>query len=57
MELQKLGNSSGPGPAVVERQRVCSWTVKNEMRGVVGLVPTSAAGRILDSAISREIRV
>ena len=64
MEPQKLGNSPGPGTEVVERQkiakeratqRVCSWTVHNEMRGALGWVSTSAAGRILDSANPREI--
>ena len=43
MEPQMPGNSQGPGPVVVERpktdkeraaQRVRSWTVQNEMRGV-----------------------
>ena len=43
MEPQKPGNSTGPGTEVVERQqiakeraaqRVRSWTVQNEMRGV-----------------------
>ena len=43
MELQKSGNSKGPGTEVVERQqiakeretqRVRSWTVQNEMRNV-----------------------
>ena len=34
-------------------QRVRSWTVQNEMRGVLGRV---SAGRILDSANPREIR-
>ena len=52
MEPQKLGNSPGPGPKVVERQkvvkeravqRVRSWTVQNEMRGVLGRVYTGAA--------------
>ena len=37
------------------RQRVRSWTVQNEMRGVLGRVSTGAAGRILDSANTREI--
>ena len=37
------------------RQRVRSWTVQNEMRGVLGRVSTGAAGRILDSANLREI--
>ena len=64
MEPQKPGNSQGPGPEVVERQRfakeramqrVLSWTVQNEMRGVLGRVSTSAA-RIIDSANSREIK-
>ena len=40
MEPQKQGNSPGPGPEVVDyrktesRQKVCSWTVQNEMKGV-----------------------
>ena len=34
------------------RQRVRSWTVQNEMRGVLGRVSAGAAGRILDSANS-----
>ena len=65
MEPQKPGNSPGSGPEVVEGQRVAkdraaqrvhSWTVQNEMRGVLGRVSTGAAGRILDSADPREIR-
>ena len=65
MEPQKPGNSPRPGPEVVERQkiaqeramqRVRSWTVQNEMRGVLGRVLTGAAERILDSANPREIR-
>ena len=64
MEPQKQGNSPGSGPEVVERQRVAkeqaaqrvrSWTVQNEMRGVLGRVSTDTAGRILDSANPREI--
>ena len=64
MVPQKPGSSPGPGPEVVERQRVAkervaqrvrSWTVQNEMRGVLGRVSTGAAGRILDSANPREI--
>ena len=59
-KTQKPGNSSGSGPEVVQRQRVVkewaaqrvrSWTVQNEMRGVLGRVSTGAAGKILDSAI------
>ena len=38
------------------RQRVRSWTVQNEMRGVLGRVSAGAAERILDSANPREIR-
>ena len=62
---QKSDNSPGPGPEVVERQRVDkeraaqrvrSWTMQNEMRGVLGRVSTSTAGRILDSANPREIK-
>ena len=65
MEPQKPGNSPGPGPEVVETQRVAkeqaaqrirSWTVQNETRGVLGRVSAGAAGRILDSANPREIR-
>ena len=65
MEPQKPGNSPGPGPKVVERQRVakeraaqkvCSWTVQNEMRSVLGRVSAGATGRILDSANLEEIR-
>ena len=65
MKPQKSGNSPGPGPEVVERQRVAkeraaqrvrSWTVQNEMRGVLGRVSASAARRILDSANPMEIR-
>ena len=37
-------------------QRVRSWTVQNEMRGVLGRVSKGATGRILDSANPREIR-
>ena len=64
MRPQKPGNSQGPGPEFVERQqiakeramqRVCRWTVRNEMRGVLGRVSASAARRIFDSANSREI--
>ena len=66
MELQKPGNSPGSGPKVVKRQRVAkeraaqrvrSWTVQNEMRGVLGWVSTGAAGRILNSANLRKIRI
>ena len=65
IEPQKPGNSPGSGPEVVERQRVAkeraaqrvrSWTVQNEMRGVLGRVSTGAAGRILNSANPIEIR-
>ena len=62
---QHPGNSPWLGPEVVARrrvakhraaQRVCSWTVQNEMRGVLGCATAGAAGRILDSANPREIR-
>ena len=65
MELQKPGNFSRPGPEVVKRQRVAkeraalrvrSWTVQNEMRGVLGRMSVGAARRILDSANIGEIR-
>ena len=51
-EPQKPGNSRGPGSEVVKRQIVAkkrtaqkfrSWTVQNEMRGVLGLVSAGAA--------------
>ena len=65
METQKPGNSPGSGPEVVQRQKVAkdravqkvrSWTVQNEMRDVLGRVSAGAAGRILDSDNSREVR-
>ena len=53
MEPQKPGNSPRSGPKiVVERlsvvkerasQRVSSWTVQNEIRGVLGRIAASAA--------------
>ena len=52
MEPQKLGNSSGPGAEVIKVQRIakkrvvqrdCSWTVQNEMRGVLERVTVGAA--------------
>ena len=64
MEPQKTGSSPRSGPEVVERLRVAkeraakrvrSWTVKNEMRGVLRRMSAEAAGRILDSANPREI--
>ena len=66
MEPQNPGNSPGSGPEVVQKQRVSkewaaqrvrSWTVQNEMRSVLGRVSAGAAGRILDSANPREIRI
>ena len=60
------GNSPGPGPEAVKRQRVSkkraaqgvrSWTVKNQIKGVLGQESAGAAGRILDSANPREIRM
>ena len=65
MEPQKLGNFPGPGPQVIERQRVAkkqaaqrvhSWTVQMELKDVLGRVSAGAAGRILDSANPKEIR-
>ena len=65
MEPQKLGNPPRQGSEVVEShrvakeraaQRVRSWTVQNEMRGVLGRVSAGAAGRIFDSANSSEGR-
>ena len=65
MEPQKPGNSPGPGAKVVEIQRVAkeraaqkvrSWTVQNEMRGVLGRVSAGAAGRAFDSANPRNTR-
>ena len=65
MEPQKPGNTPEPGPVVAERkrvakergvQRVHSWTVQNEIRGVLGRMSEGAARRVLDSANPREIR-
>ena len=65
LEPQKPGNSPGSGPEVIERQKVAkdraaqrvrSWTVRNEIRGVLGRVSAGTAGRILDSPISTDIR-
>ena len=64
MVFQKLGNSPGPEPEVVERQRVAkeravqrvlSWTLENEMRGVLRRVSAGATGRILNSANPIEV--
>ena len=66
MEPQKPGNSPGPGPVVIDRQRVTkeqavqrvhSWIVQNEMRGVLGWVSAGAEQRIFDCAYPKEIRV
>ena len=53
---QKLGNSSGSGQITKKRatQGVCSWTVQNVMRGVLGQMSAGAARRILISANPRE---
>ena len=65
MEPQKPENYPGPGPEIVERQkvtneraaqRVRSWTVQNEMKSVLGRVYASAAGWIHDSSNPRDIR-
>ena len=66
MEPQKPGNSPGPGPEVVKKQRVAreravqrvrSWTVHNEMRSVLGRVSAGAAGWIFDAANPEEIEL
>ena len=66
MEPLKPGNSPGPGPEIVKKQRaakeramqrVRNWTVEDEMRGVLGRVSAGAARRILDSANPRERRL
>ena len=65
MKPQKPGSSPGPGPEIVERQRVAkvraaqrvrSWTVQNKMKNVLERMATDAAWRILDFANSREVR-
>ena len=65
IKLQKPGNSPWHGPEVVKRQRVAkeraaqivrSWTLQKEMRDVLERVSAGVAGRILDSANSKEIR-
>ena len=59
----EAGHSPRPGPEVVERQRVAkeraaqrvrSWAVQNEMRGVQGRVSAGTAGKIHDSANARD---
>ena len=64
-EAPGAGQPPGPGPEVVERQRVAkeraaqrvhSWTVQNEMRGVLERMSADAAGRVLDFANSSEVR-
>ena len=61
----KPGNSPGPGLEVIKTQRaakeraaqrVRSWTVQNEMRGVLGRVSKGAVEKALDSANPREIK-
>ena len=51
-EPQKLGNSSGPGPEVIEKQKVAkervaqrvrSWTLQNEMRDALGRITEGPA--------------
>ena len=65
MEPQKPGSYTVPEPKVVKRQsvakkratqRVHSWSVQNDMRGVLGQVFTGTAVLILDSANPRKIR-
>ena len=65
MKPQKPGNYPRPRSKIVERQRVAkeraaqrvrSWTVQNEMRGVLERVSAGAAGKILDSTCPKEIR-
>ena len=63
MGTQNPGNFPEPGSEVAERQkiakqraaqRVCSWTMQNELRGR-GMGSASAARRIFDSANPRKI--
>ena len=65
MGPQKPSNSLGTEPEVIKRQRVAkervvqrlrSWTVQNEVTGVLERMTTGAARRILDSANPGEIR-
>ena len=62
---QKPGNSQRLGPEVVESERVAkeraaqrvrSWTVQNEIKGVLGRVSAGAAVRILNIANYKLIR-
>ena len=64
MDPQKPDNFPGPGPKIVNRQRVAkkqaaqrvrSWIVQNEMRGAQGRVSADAAGKAFD-ANPRKIR-
>ena len=61
----KAGQFPGPGPEVLQRQRVAkeraaqrfrNWTMQNEMRSVLGRVSEGTTGRIFDSAYLGEIR-
>ena len=61
MEPKKPSNSPRSGPEIVEVNRVAkeratqrahSWTVQNEMRGVLGRMITDIALRPLNSANS-----
>ena len=65
MDPQKPDKSLGPERKIVERQRVVkeraaqklrSWTVQNEMRGVLERVAAGAAASIFESANPEEIR-
>ena len=56
-EAGQLSNVWTRGRKEIEsRQRARSWTVQNEMRGVLGQVSTGAAQRILNSTNPREIK-
>ena len=57
METQRPSNSPRPAPEFVKGQRVAieqatqrvrSWAVQNEMRGILGRVSADAAGTILN---------
>ena len=52
MGLQRPSNSPAPGPEVAERERVakervaqrfCSWTMQNEMKGILGRISAGVA--------------
>ena len=55
-EARQLPRAWARGRKERAAQRVRSWAMKNDMRGIRGRVFAGAAGRILDSANPRKVR-